>query len=143
MDLILKLKLLLEQTKFEILYKDKINLFFPQLNGIVDLILITRNNYICIKDFWTFNNLSGDIINNYLIGSSQINSNSDKKFIFILLNKNIDNKINLLNNNILISNNIYYLQQNNQDKLLKDLSYLFYLNNIYYYDYDLDVIMLA
>jgi len=148
MNLIFELTSLLTQTKFELIGPEKINMHFPQLNGFVDLILVCPDNYICFKDFWTFNNLSTNIINNYIIGSFQINSNSNKKFIFILLDKNTDNnpdnnpdnnldkKTNLLNNNIVI------LRKNKLDKLLRDLSGLLYLNKIYFYDSDSDTIML-
>ena len=142
MNLILKLKLLLEQTKLQLIGKEQVNMYLPQLNGYVDFILITKYNYICFKDFWTFNNLTLDIIQKYQFISSQINSinpiNPDKKYIFIILNKNT--KKNFLSNNI--QNNIIILQKNNLDKLLTDLSYLLYREQIYFYDADMDTIML-
>ena len=141
MDLIIKVKNLIEKTRFQVLNKQQINLYFPYLNNFVDLILVTEHNYICIKDFWTFNNLNQDILNNYIGGSEQVNTNSNEKFIFILFNKN--NKI--INNeykNNLINKNIFILQKNSCDKLLSEFSYLLYSNQIYFYESDLDSIML-
>ena len=133
---------LLAQTKLQLLLPEQINLYFPQLTGFVDLILITPNNYICFKDCWTANNLTPNILDNYSRGSTQINLNSDKKFIFILLKKNNDIIKYLSNNNILIQDYVIILQKNNLDKLLKDLSKLLYSEHIYFYDNDMDTIML-
>ena len=129
-------------TKCEILYKDRIQLYFPQLINYVDMILVTENNYICIKDFWTFNNFSVKILNDYLFGSDQINNGSNKKFIFIIFTKYLGIYNNLQNNEILNSKNIYILHKNILDNLYKDFSYLLYSNNIFFYDNDMDTIML-
>ncbi len=136
MDLLKKLENLLVQTRhYQILTKSDIYLYFSFLNGIVDIILVTPLNYICFKDYWTFNNLDTNTLNNYNLYSSNINLSSEKKFIFILLNKNTEKKT-------IVSNYVYLIQKNNQDKLLKELSYLLYSNGIYYYDLDFDTIML-
>ena len=153
MNLIYKLKILLKQTGYEILEKEQIKYYFPILNGYVDLILSTEQNFICFKDFWTYNNLTIDIINNYNVGSNQINTNinTNKKFVFILLNKYLNKKNQLFSNKnlltiydlyILEQNKIYVLEQNNMDKLFKKISQLFYSNNIYFFDNDKDLIML-
>lgn len=143
MDLIIRVKNSIVRTKLQVLNKEQIKLYFPFLYSFVDLILVSEKNYICVKDFWTFNNLTEEILNNYVIGSEQVNcfTNQDRKFVFILLYKNNKN-INSELKNFLINKNIFILQKNNQDKLLKELEYLLYLNQIYFYDDDLDVIML-
>jgi hypothetical protein len=140
MNLINSLKLLLEKTKYKIINSFTINILFPELNNFVDLILETDTNIICFKDFWKINNLTNDIINNYLIGSEQININKNKKFIFIILIKNYT-KFYYEDNN-LNSKNIYIINNFIQYKILNKISLLLYLNNIYFYDNEGDTIML-
>ena len=144
MDLINRIKMLVLQTKLEIMDRNQINQHISILNGFVDLILVTHEFIVCFKDFWTFNNLEPNIITNYLVGSQQINAGSTngKKFIFILFTKKDFVVKNNINKNVLLEKNIYILEKNSQDKLLKDLSYLLYSGHIYFYDNDLDTIML-
>lgn len=143
MDLMGKTYRLVLQTKLAILDKNEINKQIPLLNNFVDLILVTHEFIICFKDYWTFNNLNIGILNNYLNGSEQIKINYPyKKFIFILFTKKDFVLKNNININFLFKKNIIILEKNNQDKLLKDLSYLLYSEHIYFYDQEFDAIML-
>ena len=135
MNLIQRLELLLNQTRLEILNNEQIKFNFPQLNGFTDLILITETHFICIKDYWTLNNLNENIINSYNTGSLNININLNKKFIFILLTKKYNQKIFNVGN-------IFILSAINKNMLLNELSNLLYLNKIFFYDSDYDTIIL-
>jgi hypothetical protein len=143
MNLILNLKSLLTQTKYNVYDSLQINMYEPNLTKWVDLVLETENYYICFKDIWTWNNLTGEIINDYLNKSEQVNllnnNNSLKKYIFILLvkNNNLD-----YSNQILNQKNIHIIEKSTQNKLINEICTFLYYNNIYIYDYDDSIIML-
>lgn len=137
MTLILKIKNLLFQTNLQILDKQEIKLYFPNLINIVDLILVTPEYFICIKDYWTLNNYNNNISKSYLVDFNNIYLNYNKKFIFILLKKNTNSY--KLNTN---SNYVYLIEKNSQDNLILDLCYLLYSNSIYFYESDGSTIML-
>lgn len=139
MNLIHNLKNLLIQTKYTVHDLDKIKNHKPYLYQLVDLILETNTHYICFKDVWTWNNLTLKTLNNYLYSSVQQNLNMHKKFVFILLVKN--NHIQF-DNQILNQKNIYIIEKKNQKKLIKEISYFLYLNDIYFYEQDGSSIML-
>jgi hypothetical protein len=143
MNLIHNLKSLLVQTKYNILESGQIKSFSPQLSDCIDIILETNNNFICFKDIWTHNNLTQEILDCYL--SEQINSiiksntTLGKKFIFVLLVKNT--YVNY-DNNILNIKNIHIIKKINKNKLIKEISYFLYSNNIFYFEPDNSIIML-
>lgn len=143
MNLIHNLKSLLVQTKYNILESGQIKSFSPQLSDCIDIILETNNNFICFKDIWTHNNLTQEILDCYL--SEQINSiiksntTLGKKFIFVLLVKNT--YVNY-DNNILNKKNIHIIKKINKNKLIKEISYFLYSNNIFYFEPDNSIIML-
>lgn len=143
MNLMNRVKTLVTQTKLEIYDKNQIHTIFPFLNGYVDLMLVSNDYFICFKDFWTFDNLNIKVLNTYFTGSDNLKKNNiNKNFIFILFTKNnFSNKNNILNN-ILLEKNIFILEKNNTSDLLNELSYFLYSLNIYFYDNDLDTIML-
>lgn len=145
MNLIYNLKSILVQTKCHVYGLEQIKQLVPYLLDWIDIVLETDTHMICFKDFWTWNNLTPEILNSYLYGSEQINStansytNNGKKYIFVLLAKssnfNFDNKI-------LNQKNIHIIKKFNQKKLIKEISNFLYSNNIYFYEADNSVIML-
>lgn len=145
MDLIYNLKSILVQTKYNVYGIEKIKQLAPHLSDWMDIVLETDTYMICFKDIWTWNNLTPEILNSYLYGSEQINStlnsntNGGKKYIFVLLVKsshfNFDNKI-------LNQKNIHIIKKFNQNKLMKEISYFLYSNDIYFYEPDNSAIML-
>lgn len=145
MNLTNNLKSILVQTKYNVYGMEKIKQLAPNLSDYVDIILETDTHMICFKDIWSRNNLTSEILNNYLYCSEQINStinsntNMKKIYIFVLLVKsshfNFDNKI-------LNQKNIHIIKKFNQNKLIKVISYFLYSNDIYFYEADNSVIML-
>lgn len=147
MNLISNLESHLVQTKFNLYTSNQIKYLKHDLCDWADLVLETENFYVCFKDFWTLNNLTPGILNNYLYGSEQINQifttdpyyNLDKKYIFVLMVKS--SNLNF-NNEILNQKNIHVIKNFNQNKLIKEISYFLYSNNIFFYEPDNSVIML-
>lgn len=145
MNLIYNLKFILVQTKYNVYGLEQIKQLAPHLLDWMDIVLETDTHMICFKDIWTWNNLTPEILNSYLYGSEQINStlnsntNGGKKYIFVLLVKsshfNFDNKI-------LNQKDIHIIKKFNQNKLMKEISYLLYSNGIYFYEPDNSAIML-
>lgn len=145
MDLIYNLKSILVQTKCNVYGLEQIKQLAPHLSDWMDIVLETDTHMICFKDIWTWNNLTPEILNSYLYGSEQINStintntNTGKKYIFVLLAKsshfNFDNKI-------LNQKNIHVIKKFNQNKLMKEISNFLYSNDIYFYEPDNSAIML-
>lgn len=140
-DLIIKVKFLLTQTNYNIFTSKEIIKLIPNLKDWVDLVLETNDCILCFKDLWTNDNLTINILNNYLYGSEQMNSslNTNKKYIIILLVKNFT--INF-SNEIFNKNNIYIIKNINQEKLINELNRILYSNNIYFYEEDGSTIML-
>ena len=139
-----KIKNLLSSTKYEVLNKSKINIHFNYLKDYVDLMLITPDNIICIKNFWTFNNYKEEYLQIYLNGANSINLFNQKPFIFIILKRN---NFFMLNNLYSVStsntnNYVFVLEGETEDRLLLNLSNLLYKNSIYFYEPDDSVIML-
>jgi len=124
---------------------EQIKQLAPHLSNWIDIVLETDTHMICFKDIWTWNNLTPEILNSYLYGSEQINStinsyiNTGKKYIFVLLVKNTHFNFN---NKILNQKYIHIIKKFNQNKLMKEISYFLYSNNIYFYEEDDSVIML-
>lgn len=136
MDFISRLLTILNFTKMPVLSKEQILQYFPQIVNHVDLILVSNSHYICFKDFWTHNNLTQNIFAEYVSGINQLNTNTEKKFVFVLFKKRTLHSINS-------SNGIIVLEKNNIDKLFIELSYLLYSEKIYFYDDDFSTIMLG
>lgn len=139
MNLISNLESHLILTKLNLYSSNQIEYLKPELCDWVDLVLETENFYVCFKDFWTLNNLTPCILNDYLYGSEQINQNLDKKYIFVLMVKN--SNLNF-NNEILNQKNIHVIKNFYQNELITEISYFLYSNNIFFYEPDNSVIML-
>ena len=145
MNLINNLKSILVQTKYNVYRIEQIKHLVPNLSGWVDLILETDKYIICFKDIWTWNNLTPEILNSYLYGSEQINSNINsytnpgKKYIFVLL---VKSSYFYFDNKILNQKYIHIIKKFNQNKLMKEICYFLYSNNIFFYETDDSVIML-
>ena len=145
MNLIYNLKSILVQTKYCVYGNEQIKHLVPNLSDWVDLVLETDKYVICFKDIWTRNNLTPEILNSYLYGSEQINStinsntNIGKKYIFVLL---VKSSYLYFDNKILNQKYIHIIKKFNQNKLMKEISYFFYSNDIFFYETDNSVIML-
>lgn len=145
MNLINNLKSILVQTKYNVYRIEQIKHLVPNLSGWVDLILETDKYIICFKDIWNWNNLTPEILNSYLYGSEQINStinsytNMGKKYIFVLL---VKSSYFYFDNKILNQKYIHIIKKFNQNKLMKEICYFLYSNNIFFYEIDDSVIML-
>lgn len=139
MNLIDELKSLLIKTNYDIYGHEQINLLDPQLLNYVDLIFETDKYFIYFKDFWTWNNINSQILNEYLCVLNKINFNSIKKHILFLITK--QNNFNF-SNIFLNQKNIYIIQEKSKLKLIKEISELLYSNGIYFYEQDDSVIML-
>lgn len=145
MNLIYNLKSILVQTKYNVYGIEQIKYLVPNLSDWVDMILETDKYIICFKDIWTWNNLTPEILNSYLYGSEQINStinpytNMGKKYIFVLL---VKSSYFYFDNKILNQKHIHIIKKFNQNKLMKEICYFLYSNNIFFYETDNSVIML-
>ena len=101
-----------------------------ELYEYVDIILSYNEYNICIKDYWTWNNLSENMIKNYEIGSKNLNTKTNKKFFFILLKKN-SLGVKKTYNNILDYKNrnsefLYIIENNSVEKIIYNLSSMLY-----------------
>jgi len=114
----------------------------------VDLILVYPEYNICIKDYWTVNNITNELAQNYIKSTNIFNqtNNYNKKFYFVILKKNISKSSNQ-NYNIdhykcADSEYLYIIEKNLINKLLKHFTLLLYSNNIFFYESDGSTIML-
>jgi hypothetical protein len=145
MDLIGRIDLMLRTTGYNVLNKQQIQMIYPELSGYVDLILFHNDFNICVKDYWTWNNITDEIIKTYQTSSINFNTRTDKKFYFILLKKNTSKKnqgYNILDYKNPHSDFLYQIEKNSIEKLLKHFSVLLYSSNIYFYEPDGSTIML-
>jgi len=152
MDLLYRLKSLLDSTGFEVIDKNRIQFIYPAFKDYVDLMLICPEYNICIKDFWTFNTINQNTLQTYINGSKEFNTNTytniypNKKMYFIILKKNTEKKPNQ-NYNVndyksVNSDYLYLIEKNSLDKLINHFSHLMYANKIYFYEPDGCTIML-
>lgn len=143
MNFIDNLKYLLIQTKYNVYTLNKIKQIAPYLSVCTDIVLETDTYIICFKDFWTKDNLTFEILNNYIHYSEQINSKiisgSGKTYIFVLIVKNFKPDFD---NGIYNKKNIHIIKKFNKNKLIKEISYFLYSCNIFLYEPDNSVIML-
>ena len=131
MNLVDQIQLLLNSTGYNIIIKYQIQNIFPELSDRVDFILIHPDYNICIKDYWTFNNLTNEMAQNYIASSIIFNQSNkyNKKFYFIILKKNISKSFNQnynINHYKLNScEYLYVIEKNSIDKLLKHIYHQF------------------
>lgn len=146
MDLLQKIKSLIYSSGNKILDKNEIYYYHNELNNYIDFMIICQDYNICIKDFWTFNNINQNTIKTYIDGSVHFNRNSNKKTYFILLKKNIEKKYNQKYNLNDYKNKdseyLYIIEKNSIEKLINHFSLLMYSNGIFFYESDGSAIML-
>ena len=147
MNLLYTISSLVCSSGFGIIHKHQIPFFCYELKDYVDLIIVCPEYNICIKDYWTFNNINQNIIQTYINISIQLNINStNKRTYIVLLKKNTEKQYNqkydIKDYKYQNSEYLYVIEKNSIDKLISHFTMLMYSNNIFFYESDGSAIML-
>lgn len=136
---------LISQTNYEVLREKDIIKKYGVLYYGIDHIIYISEYIICIQDKWRDTKSDLSDINHFIKTTEKISDAENKRCIGIYLSKMQITKGALKAfeyENFKCKNRFISISNVNADLLLKELSQLFYSNQIYFYDSDGSTIML-
>ena len=136
---------LILQTIYEVLGEKQIIKKYGKLYYGIDHIINVSEYIICIQDKWRDTKSQLSDINHFIKSTEKISDVENKRCIGIYLSKLPLTKGALdafEYENIKLKNKFMSLSNDNMNKLLLELSYLLYSNQIYFYECDGSSIML-
>lgn len=136
---------LISQTNYKVLREKDIIKKYGIIYYGIDHIINLQEYVICIQDKWRDTKSTLSDVNHFIKTIEKIGDAENKRCIGIYLSK-----LSITKNafdafeyeNIKMKHKFISLSNDNMDKLLYELTYLFYSNQIYFYENDGSTIML-